>query len=98
MYSCGSSGPPGRRRPPDDAGRVREPRFRERRVLYPRTPAKVVPMKLARLARVCYRRRWLVVAAWIVGALAVLVLGYGFAVKPLNDFTGGSSHSATAKK
>ncbi|WP_433139464.1 MMPL family transporter [Actinomadura nitritigenes] len=55
-------------------------------------------MKLARLARVCYRRRWLVVAAWIVGALAVLVLGYGFAVKPLNDFTGGSSHSATAKK
>ncbi|MBO2464361.1 MMPL family transporter [Actinomadura violacea] len=55
-------------------------------------------MKLARLARVCYRRRWLVVAAWIVGALAVLVLGYGFAAKPLNDFTGGSSQSATAKK
>jgi uncharacterized membrane protein YdfJ with MMPL/SSD domain len=55
-------------------------------------------MKLARLARVCYRRRRLVVAAWIVGALAVLVLGYGFAAKPLNDFAGGSSQSATAKQ
>ncbi|MFB4300006.1 MMPL family transporter [Actinomadura sp. NTSP31] len=55
-------------------------------------------MKLARLARVCYRGRRLVVVAWIVGALAVLVLGYGFAAKPLNDFTGGASQSATAKK
>ncbi|MFD0691361.1 MMPL family transporter [Actinomadura fibrosa] len=53
-------------------------------------------MRLARLARLCYRRRRLTVAAWILGAVAALVLGFGFAADPLNDFSGGGSGSAKA--
>ncbi|TDB82402.1 MMPL family transporter [Actinomadura sp. KC216] len=53
-------------------------------------------MRLARLARFCYRRRRLTVAGWIVGTIAVMVLGFGFAAEPLNDFTGGDSGSAKA--
>src|SRR4051794_40635070 len=53
-------------------------------------------MRLARLARFCYRRRRLTVAGWIAGLIAVLVLGFGFAAEPLNDFSGGDSGSAKA--
>ncbi|MEU5878341.1 MMPL family transporter [Spirillospora sp. NPDC047279] len=51
---------------------------------------------LARLARLCYRRRRLTVVGWIVGTIAVLVVGFGYAAEPLNDFSGGSSESAKA--
>ncbi|TDD66171.1 MMPL family transporter [Actinomadura rubrisoli] len=54
-------------------------------------------MRLARLARLCYRRRRLTVSAWIAGTIAVLVLGFGFAADPLNDFSGGGSGSAKAE-
>ncbi|TDD70889.1 MMPL family transporter [Actinomadura darangshiensis] len=53
-------------------------------------------MRLARLARYCYRRRRLTVAAWIAGTIVVMVLGFGFAAEPLNDFSGGNSGSAKA--
>ncbi|QXJ24955.1 MMPL family transporter [Actinomadura graeca] len=53
-------------------------------------------MTLARLARLCHRRRRLTVAAWIAGTIAVIVLGFGFAADPLNDFSGGDSGSAKA--
>ncbi|WP_067461669.1 MMPL family transporter [Actinomadura macra] len=55
-------------------------------------------MRLARLARLCYRKRRLTVAAWIAGTIAVIVLGFGFAADPLNDFSGGDSGSAKAEK
>ncbi|MES9543744.1 MMPL family transporter [Actinomadura sp. NPDC000600] len=53
-------------------------------------------MRLARLARFCYRRRRLTVAGWIVGTIAVMALGFGFAAEPLNDFSGGGSDAAKA--
>ncbi|WP_433230938.1 MMPL family transporter [Actinomadura formosensis] len=53
-------------------------------------------MRLARLARFCYRRRRLTVAGWIIGTIVVMVLGFGFAAEPLNDFSGGDSGSAKA--
>ncbi|REE99183.1 MMPL family transporter [Thermomonospora umbrina] len=53
---------------------------------------------LARLARLCHRRRRLVVLLWIVGAAAVMVVGFGNAADPLNDFSGGSSESAKAQQ
>ncbi|HEX2316006.1 MAG TPA: MMPL family transporter, partial [Thermomonospora sp.] len=52
---------------------------------------------LARLARLCHRRRRLAVLLWIVGAAAVMAVGFGNAADPLNDFTGGSSESARAQ-
>ncbi|MFD0541500.1 MMPL family transporter [Actinomadura luteofluorescens] len=53
-------------------------------------------MRLARLARFCYRRRRLTLAGWIAGTIAVMALGFGFAAEPLNDFSGGGSGSAKA--
>ncbi|TYB43405.1 MMPL family transporter [Actinomadura chibensis] len=53
-------------------------------------------MRLARLARFCYRRRRLTVAGWIAGLVVALVVGFGFAAEPLNDFSGGNSGSAKA--
>ncbi|WP_242901539.1 MMPL family transporter [Actinomadura terrae] len=55
-------------------------------------------MRLARLARLCYRRRRLTVAAWVVGTFVVLFTGFGFAAEPLNDFSGGGSGSAKAER
>jgi putative drug exporter of the RND superfamily len=52
---------------------------------------------LAGLARFCYRRRRLVLLAWIVGVLALTVLGSRFGADPDNDFAGGDSHSAKAQ-
>jgi putative drug exporter of the RND superfamily len=52
---------------------------------------------LAGLARVCYRRRRLVLLTWIVGVLAVAVAGFGYGAASDNDFSGGDSGSAKAQ-
>ncbi len=52
---------------------------------------------LARLARFCYRRRRLVLLSWIVGVVAVSVLGFGLGAAPDNDYAGGDSGSAKAQ-
>ncbi|MFJ2716562.1 MMPL family transporter [Streptomyces sp. NPDC087437] len=52
---------------------------------------------LAGLARFCYRRRRLVLLAWIVGVIAVAFAGFGFGAAADNDFSGGSSDSAKAQ-
>ena len=52
---------------------------------------------LARLARFCYRRRRLVLLAWIVGVLAVAFVGFRFGAASDNDFSGGDTDSARAQ-
>ncbi|MFA1539891.1 MMPL family transporter [Actinomadura monticuli] len=52
---------------------------------------------LAGLARFCYRRRRLVLLAWIAGVLAVAFAGFGYGAPPDNDFSGGDSGSAKAQ-
>jgi FtsP/CotA-like multicopper oxidase with cupredoxin domain len=52
---------------------------------------------LARLARFCYRRRRLVPLTWILGVLAVSVLGFGFGAAADNAYSGGGSDSAKAQ-
>lgn len=52
---------------------------------------------LGRLARGCYRRRWLVLPLWIVGTALVLFVGFGFAAAADNDFSGNSSDSGRAQ-
>jgi len=52
---------------------------------------------LARLARFCYRRRRLVLLTWIVGVIAMALVGFGYAAAPDNDFSGGNSDSAKAQ-
>ncbi|WP_084517830.1 MMPL family transporter [Microtetraspora niveoalba] len=52
---------------------------------------------LAGLARFCYRRRRLVLMAWIVGVIAVAFVGFGYGAAPDNDFSGGNSDSAKAQ-
>ena len=52
---------------------------------------------LVRLARFCYRRRWLVLLLWIVGTVAVLTVGFGFAAKADNSFNVAGSDSAKAQ-
>ena len=52
---------------------------------------------LARVARFCYRRRRLVLLTWIVGVIAVALVGFGYATAPDNDFSGGNSDSAKAQ-
>jgi uncharacterized membrane protein YdfJ with MMPL/SSD domain len=53
---------------------------------------------LARLARYCYRRRRLVLLAWIVGAAAVMVVGFSFKAPADNSFTSGDTESARAQE
>ncbi len=53
---------------------------------------------LARLARFCYWRRLLVLLTWIVGVIAVALVGFGYGAAPDNDFTGGDSESAKAQE
>ncbi|MGI5328522.1 MMPL family transporter [Actinomadura nitritigenes] len=55
---------------------------------------------LAKLARFCYRRRRLVLLAWIAGVIAVAFagFGFGFGADPDNDFSGGDSGSAKAQQ
>jgi len=52
---------------------------------------------LAGLARFCYRRRRLVLLAWIVGVLALAFAGFGYGAPSDNDVSGGDSHSAKAQ-
>lgn len=52
---------------------------------------------LARLAGFCYRKRWLVVPLWIVGAAVVIVVGFRFAAAADNDFSGGNTGSDRAQ-
>ncbi|MEU7380675.1 MMPL family transporter [Streptomyces sp. NPDC042207] len=52
---------------------------------------------LAALARFCYRRRRLVLLAWIAGVIVVAFAGFGYGAAPDNDFSGGSSDSAKAQ-
>jgi RND superfamily putative drug exporter len=52
---------------------------------------------LARLARFCYRRRRLVLLAWIAGVAAVAFAGFGYGAPPDNVYSGGDSHSAKAQ-
>lgn len=53
---------------------------------------------LAGLARFCHRRRRLVLLTWIVGVIAVALVGFGYGAAPDNDFSGGDSQSARAHK
>ncbi|MFC4906381.1 MMPL family transporter [Actinomadura gamaensis] len=53
---------------------------------------------VARLARLCHRRRRLAVLFWVLGAIAVMVIGFSFSAKASNAFGGGSSPSARAQK
>ncbi|TDE17854.1 MMPL family transporter, partial [Actinomadura sp. 6K520] len=53
---------------------------------------------LARLARFCFRRRRLVLLAWIVGVTAVAFAGFGYGAAPDNDYSGGDSGSAKAQE
>ncbi|MGI5204885.1 MMPL family transporter [Spirillospora sp. CA-108201] len=53
---------------------------------------------LAALARLCHRRRRLVLLAWLVGVVAVAFAGFGFGAPSDNDFSGGDSGSARAQK
>jgi uncharacterized membrane protein YdfJ with MMPL/SSD domain len=52
---------------------------------------------LVRLARFCYRRRRLVLLLWVVGTVAVLTVGFGFAAKADNSFSVAGSDSAKAQ-
>ena len=52
---------------------------------------------LARLARLCYRRRRLVLLAWIVGVIAVAFVGFRYGAAPDNEYSGGDSDSAKAQ-
>ncbi|WP_370081133.1 MMPL family transporter [Streptacidiphilus sp. MAP12-16] len=61
------------------------------------TSAVAYQGSLGRLGRFCYRRRRLVLLLWMVGTVAVLVVGFAFAAPADNDFTGGRSESAQAQ-
>lgn len=63
-----------------------------------RTDTSPTDGALARLARVCYRRRRLVLLIWVVGVVAVALAGFGYGAAPDNDFTGGGSESARAQQ
>jgi uncharacterized membrane protein YdfJ with MMPL/SSD domain len=52
---------------------------------------------LVRLARVCYRRRRRVLLLWIVGAAAVMAIGFGYSAPADNSFSGSDSESARAQ-
>ena len=52
---------------------------------------------LARLAGFCYRRRRLVLPAWIVGVLVIAFVGFGYGPAPDNTMSGGGSGSAKAQ-
>ena len=52
---------------------------------------------LVRLARFCYRRRRWVLLTWIVGAAAVMVVGFSFSAPADNGFSGGDTDSGRAQ-
>ncbi|MQY16581.1 Membrane protein YdfJ [Streptomyces sp. RB5] len=53
---------------------------------------------LARLGRLCFRRRRRVLLTWIVGVVAVAFLGFGYGAPADDDFSGGDSDSARAQQ
>lgn len=53
---------------------------------------------LAALSRFCFRRRRLILVSWIVGAIVVAFVGFGYGAEPDNDFSGGDSASAHAQE
>ncbi|MEU9880840.1 MMPL family transporter [Streptomyces phaeochromogenes] len=61
------------------------------------TPASGTDGFLARLARFCFRRRWLVLPAWIVGVIAVAFIGFGYGAPSDNGASGSDSGSAKAQ-
>ncbi|WP_370144761.1 MMPL family transporter [Streptacidiphilus sp. EB129] len=61
------------------------------------TTAAAYQGHLGRLGRFCYRRRRLVLLLWVIGTIAVLVVGFAFAAPADNDFAGGRSESAQAQ-
>ncbi|MFC7549269.1 MMPL family transporter [Plantactinospora sp. GCM10030261] len=52
---------------------------------------------LARLARFCYRRRRLVLMAWIIGVIALAFVGSSYGAAPDNEYVGGDTGSARAQ-
>lgn len=71
------------------------------RQVRPENPTGSTPSpagRLAGLARGCYRHRWLVLACWLVGTAALLVVGFRYAAPADNDFSGGTSESAHAQE
>ena len=52
---------------------------------------------LVRLARFCYRRRRRILLLWIVGTVAVMAVGFGFAAPADNSLNGGKFESAQAQ-
>ncbi|MFI8320601.1 MMPL family transporter [Streptomyces sp. NPDC085529] len=50
------------------------------------------------MGRFCFRRRRLVLLAWIVGVIAVAFASFGYGADPDNDFSGGGSQSARAQQ
>ncbi|WP_433463425.1 MMPL family transporter [Spirillospora sp. CA-128828] len=53
---------------------------------------------LAGLARFCYRRRRLVLLAWIAGVIAVAFAGFGYGAASDNEVSGGDTGSAKAQR
>jgi uncharacterized membrane protein YdfJ with MMPL/SSD domain len=53
---------------------------------------------LARLARLCFTRRWWVVLAWIAGTGALVFLGIRYLAPWDNSFAGGKSESQQAQQ
>lgn len=52
---------------------------------------------LAGLARFCYRRRRMVLLAWVVGVIAVAFVGFRYGAATDNEFSAGNSDSAKAQ-
>ncbi len=52
---------------------------------------------LAGLARFCYRRRRLVLLTWIVGVIALALVGFTYGAPPENSYARGDSPSAKAQ-
>jgi RND superfamily putative drug exporter len=52
---------------------------------------------LAGVARFCFRRRRLVLLTWIVGVIAVALVGFGYGAASDNEYAGGDSDSAKAQ-
>ncbi|MEV4258612.1 MMPL family transporter, partial [Spirillospora sp. NPDC049652] len=53
---------------------------------------------VARLARLCYRRRRTAVLLWVLGAVAVMAVGFSLSAEASNSFGGGGSDSGKAQK
>src|SRR5690606_38989102 len=54
--------------------------------------------RLARWARLCHRRRRLVLVTWIITVSAVAFIGFTYGAAPDNDFSGGDTDSARTQE